>query len=42
MLVMNWILNSMEESITVGFWYCDIAKLWDSIEAANAHNEKQY
>lgn len=35
MLVMNWILNSMEESIAASFKYCDTAKeLWDSIEAA--------
>lgn len=35
MLVVNWILNSMEESSAGSFRYCDTTKgLWDSIEAS--------
>lgn len=37
MLIMNWMLNSMEENIPNNFKYSDTAKdLWDSIEVAYA------
>lgn len=37
MLIMNWIINSMEEGISRSFKYSTTAKeLWDSIEAAYA------
>ena len=37
MLVINWILNSMENDIAASFKYYDTAKeVWESIEAAYA------
>lgn len=37
MLIMDWILNSMELSIAPSFKYSNTAKeLWDSIEVAYA------
>lgn len=39
MLLMKWIVNSMEGGITNSFKYLDTDKvLWDSIETAYAEN----